>query len=117
MWGASQVINSYIQLAGLIHGEAVSLEGGGDEDGGDADVEEETEENEENDDKEQPGAGAVEPTDGHLRSEVIVPTVTCNDAAALETPAPGTVHLLCVDPPYYNNVQYSELANFFYVWL
>ena len=53
----------------------------------------------------------------HLRPEVIVPTVTNNDAAALETPAPGTVHLICVDPPYYNNVQYSELSNFFYVWL
>jgi adenine-specific DNA methylase len=52
-----------------------------------------------------------------LRSEVIVPSVTCEDAAALSTPAPGTVHLICVDPPYYNNVQYSELSNFFYVWL
>jgi adenine-specific DNA methylase len=27
------------------------------------------------------------------------------------------VHLICVDPPYYNNVQYAELSNFFYVWL
>lgn len=57
-------------------------------------------------------AGAV-----HLRPEVIVPTITCDDAAALSTPAPGTVHLICVDPPYYNNVQYAELSNFFYVWL
>ncbi|WP_199749860.1 hypothetical protein, partial [Corallococcus sp. AB038B] len=48
---------------------------------------------------------------------MIVPTVTNNDAAALETPVPGTVHLICVDPPYYNNVQYAELSNFFYVWL
>src|SRR4029453_7649860 len=53
----------------------------------------------------------------HLRPEVIVPTVTCDDAAALSVPAPGTVHLICVDPPYYNNVQYAELSNFFYVWL
>jgi len=48
---------------------------------------------------------------------VIVPTVTCEDASALSVPQPGTVHLVCVDPPYYNNVQYSELSNFFYVWL
>lgn len=54
----------------------------------------------------------------HLRPEVIVPTVTNEDAAALSAPAPGTVHLICVDPPYYNNVQYAELSNFFfYVWL
>jgi adenine-specific DNA methylase len=53
----------------------------------------------------------------HLRPEVIVPTVTCDVAAALSVPAPGTVHLICVDPPYYNNVQYAELSNFFYVWL
>ena len=44
-------------------------------------------------------------------------TVTCDDAAALSIPAPGTVHLICVDPPYYNNVQYAELSNFSYVWL
>ena len=24
--------------------------------------------------------------------------------------------LICVDPPYYNNVQYAELADYFYVW-
>ena len=53
----------------------------------------------------------------HLRPEVIVPTITCDDAAALSTPAAGTVHLICVDPPYYKNVQYAELSNFFYVWL
>jgi adenine-specific DNA methylase len=116
MWGASQVINSYTQLAGLIHGEAVSLEGGDDEDAGDAETEEEVEADE-NDEETQAGMDAVAPAEVHLRPEVIVPTVTNNDAAALETPAPGTVHLICVDPPYYNNVQYSELSNFFYVWL
>lgn len=52
-----------------------------------------------------------------LREEVLIPTVTNEDAAALSVPATGTVHLICVDPPYYNNVQYSELSNFFYVWL
>src|SRR5207248_1588379 len=55
--------------------------------------------------------------DVRLRAEIVAPIVTCEDAAALSTPQPGTVHLICVDPPYYNNVQYSELSNFFYVWL
>jgi adenine-specific DNA methylase len=29
----------------------------------------------------------------------------------------GSVHLVCVDPPYYDNVMYAELSDFFYVWL
>ena len=28
----------------------------------------------------------------------------------------GSVDLVCMDPPYYNNVQYAELSDFFYVW-
>jgi adenine-specific DNA methylase len=28
----------------------------------------------------------------------------------------GSVDLVCIDPPYYNNVQYGELSDFFYVW-
>jgi adenine-specific DNA methylase len=27
-----------------------------------------------------------------------------------------TVDLVCMDPPYYNNVQYGELSDYFYVW-
>lgn len=117
MWGASQVISAYTQLAGLIHGEAVSLVGGDDEDVGEEDTESEVESADENGGKESVEPLVVGSSEVHLRPEVIVPTVTNNDAAALETPAPGTVHLICVDPPYYNNVQYSELSNFFYVWL
>lgn len=121
MWGASQVINAYTQLAGLIHGESVSLEGGDDEDvGGEevADVEA-TDEAELNGEAESATASPAMSgsTETHLRPEVLIPIITNNDAAALETPEPGTVHLICVDPPYYNNVQYSELSNFFYVWL
>ena len=29
----------------------------------------------------------------------------------------GSVHHMCVDPPYYDNVMYAELSDFFYVWL
>ncbi|NLG68337.1 MAG: DUF1156 domain-containing protein [Firmicutes bacterium] len=28
----------------------------------------------------------------------------------------GSVHLICTDPPYYDNVMYGELSDFFYVW-
>jgi adenine-specific DNA methylase len=116
LWGASQVINAYTQLAGLIHGEAVP-QGEDDEQVEGGEPEEEGEPTDDTDEEATPAT--VLPTNGevHLRPEVIVPTVTCNDAAALETPAPGTVHVICVDPPYYNNVQYAELSNFFYVWI
>ena len=28
----------------------------------------------------------------------------------------GAIDLICMDPPYYNNVQYAELSDYFYVW-
>jgi len=28
----------------------------------------------------------------------------------------GSVHHICVDPPYYDNVMYAECSDFFYVW-
>jgi putative DNA methylase len=39
------------------------------------------------------------------------------NAGSLKEPATGSVHNICVDPPYYNNVNYSELSDFFLVWL
>lgn len=38
-------------------------------------------------------------------------------AASIRSIKPGSIDLVCVDPPYYDNVIYSELSNFFYVWL
>ena len=38
------------------------------------------------------------------------------DGADLELQE-GTVHAVVIDPPYYDNVQYAELSDFFYVWL
>ncbi len=121
MWGASQVIGAYTQIAGLIHGEHVTL-GGGDDDSSDGVEDDETEQSEEIDsDLEDDSTIETKTSEGGakhtIRPEVIVPVITNNDASQLETPAPGTVHLICVDPPYYNNIQYSELSNFFYVWL
>jgi adenine-specific DNA methylase len=42
--------------------------------------------------------------------------VSCNNAANLVALAAGSATLVCIDPPYYDNVMYAELADFFYVW-
>jgi putative DNA methylase len=44
-------------------------------------------------------------------------TVEQGNAASLPSVASGSVALVCVDPPYEENVQYAELSDFFYVWL
>lgn len=43
-------------------------------------------------------------------------TVTQGNAANLSTLSDGSVTHLCMDPPYYDNVMYAELSDFFYVW-
>lgn len=42
-------------------------------------------------------------------------TVTRGSAAALATPS-NSQALVCIDPPYYDNVMYGELSDFFGVW-
>ena len=42
--------------------------------------------------------------------------VTQGTAGHLPTVADGSQTLVCIDPPYYDNVMYAELADFFYVW-
>jgi adenine-specific DNA methylase len=44
-------------------------------------------------------------------------TITAGSATSLPSVADRTVSAIIVDPPYADNVQYSELADFFYVWL
>lgn len=41
--------------------------------------------------------------------------VTQGSAASLEL-KDGSVTHICMDPPYYDNVMYAELADYFYVW-
>lgn len=38
------------------------------------------------------------------------------DAGHLSHLSDGSQTLVCMDPPYYDNVMYAELADFFYVW-
>jgi adenine-specific DNA methylase len=37
-------------------------------------------------------------------------------AASMPIINADSVDLICMDPPYYNNVQYAELSDYFYVW-
>ena len=44
-------------------------------------------------------------------------TITCKSADDLDHLADGSVDAVVMDPPYYDNVMYAELSDFFYVWL
>jgi len=44
-------------------------------------------------------------------------SVTRGNAQNLENLSSGSVHCICVDPPYYDNVMYAECSDFFYVWM
>ena len=44
-------------------------------------------------------------------------TITCKSGDALDHIADGSVDVVVMDPPYYDNVMYAELSDFFYVWL
>lgn len=44
-------------------------------------------------------------------------TVTCTSADSLTHIADKSVDVIVMDPPYYDNVMYAELSDFFYVWL
>jgi len=66
-------------------------------------------------------AGLLKPSDAASLSEVnsnVVPrpTVLTGNAADLAQVESSSVELVCIDPPYYDNVMYAELADFFYVW-
>ncbi len=43
--------------------------------------------------------------------------ITASNAANMTAVPDGSVTLVCIDPPYYDNVMYAELSDYFYVWL
>lgn len=51
----------------------------------------------------------VEQINGHI-------DIRCGSADALDL-EDGSVDCIVMDPPYYDNVMYAELSDFFYVWL
>ena len=52
-------------------------------------------------------------TDGKLKRSV---TVTQGSGANMPTVPSNSIAHLCMDPPYFDNVMYAELADYFYVW-
>lgn len=58
----------------------------------------------------------VHPTELVAKWSSLNPLILCQDSAHLPLPA-GCVDLIVTDPPFFDNVNYSELADFFYVWL
>ena len=44
-------------------------------------------------------------------------TITCKSGDSLDHLGAGSVDAVVMDPPYYDNVMYAELSDFFYVWL
>jgi putative DNA methylase len=44
-------------------------------------------------------------------------TITCKSGDQLDHIPDNTVDAVVMDPPYYDNVMYAELSDFFYVWL
>lgn len=44
-------------------------------------------------------------------------TITCRSGADLAHIGERSVDVVVMDPPYYDNVMYAELSDFFYVWL
>ena len=44
-------------------------------------------------------------------------TITCKSADSLDHIANASINAVVMDPPYYDNVMYAELSDFFYVWL
>ena len=68
-------------------------------------------------------AGLLEPSDAGLLSDsdaaelpAASVTVTNHNAGNLTSLADGSQTLVCIDPPYYDNVMYGELSDYFYVW-
>ncbi len=43
--------------------------------------------------------------------------ITTSNAANMTAAPDGSATLVCIDPPYYDNVMYAELSDYFYVWL
>ena len=57
-------------------------------------------------------AGMCKLLDG---TEIRPPKILNGSAAKMDI-ADKSVNVICIDPPYYNNVQYAELSDYFYVW-
>jgi adenine-specific DNA methylase len=62
-------------------------------------------------------AKLAEPSRMFTKGAVDRLTVNKGNAASISKISSGTIHTIVVDPPYYDNVMYSECSDFFYVWM
>ena len=97
-WAIGQTAKCIRELVALVRPEA----GGGR--GGTADL------------LDQPAAGAAPDRAAPPAGPPPV-TITCKSGDSLDHLAAGSVDAVVMDPPYYDNVMYAELSDFFYVWL
>lgn len=44
-------------------------------------------------------------------------SISCKSAETLDNVVDYSIDVIVIDPPYYDNVMYAELSDFFYVWL
>lgn len=64
------------------------------------------------------GGTAPLPFDGAQVRFVPPPvTLSCKSGDSLDHIADASIDVVVMDPPYYDNVMYAELSDFFYVWL
>ena len=66
-----------------------------------------------------PIAGPLLPTTNPVVESRTAPPVaiSCGSGDSMTHIVSGTVDVVVMDPPYYDNVMYGELSDFFYVWL
>ncbi|MDE3259725.1 MAG: DUF1156 domain-containing protein [Gemmatimonadota bacterium] len=60
------------------------------------------------------GTGLFDVVDGKMTPSAV--TITCKPGDSLDHIADGSIDAVVIDPPYYANVMYAELSDFFYVW-
>ena len=62
--------------------------------------------------------GPIDPGDDQAASPDPPPiTITCKPGDSLDHLGDASIDVVVMDPPYYDNVMYAELSDFFYVWL
>lgn len=63
------------------------------------------------------GHGQNQPLFDRPRVSASSVAVTCTSADSLTHLDDASIDVIVMDPPYYDNVMYAELSDFFYVWL
>ena len=61
--------------------------------------------------------GLLEAAETRIPNDPPPVTITCKSGDNLDHIENGSVDAVVMDPPYYDNVMYAELSDFFYVWL